>query len=168
MNVKNRKYYRMENRVKFYNQKMIEQAGCCALCGIKTRLVIDHDHKTGLMRGLLCYKHNTALGFFNENITLMENAITYLKYFGAKFEEKYISTYTAELQRGSGIAAQVEELLDDISFTSDRARARVLAQQHNLNANTAQTKIHRARKRREFLSLCEEYKVITDTPAGIT
>lgn len=34
----------------------------CGMCGVKTRLVIDHDHGSGLVRGLLCSGCNTCEG----------------------------------------------------------------------------------------------------------
>ena len=43
---------------------LAEQGGVCAICGNppKTRgLSIDHDHKTGAVRGLLCFRCNRAL-----------------------------------------------------------------------------------------------------------
>lgn len=44
---------------------MIEewQAGSCAICSSQSRLVTDHDHSTGLVRGLLCHRCNTAEAF---------------------------------------------------------------------------------------------------------
>lgn len=41
-------------------------------------LAIDHCHKTGKVRGVLCQKCNTALGGFKDSIELLENAIRYL------------------------------------------------------------------------------------------
>jgi len=43
------------------------QAGGCALCGARTgysgrRLAVDHDHDTGLVRGLLCTRCNLTVG----------------------------------------------------------------------------------------------------------
>src|SRR5271165_6035947 len=54
------------------------QNDCCAICkkspnklkqtkGCKTKLVIDHDHVTGKIRGLLCDNCNKAIGQFQEN-----------------------------------------------------------------------------------------------------
>lgn len=44
---------------------MIEewQAGRCGICSSKGRLVTDHDHSTGLIRGLLCYRCNITEAF---------------------------------------------------------------------------------------------------------
>lgn len=53
--------------------------GSCYICGGSHRLAIDHDHKTGRLRGLLCFEHNTALGKFNDSIEELEKAIIYLK-----------------------------------------------------------------------------------------
>jgi len=61
-----------------------EQKGCCVICGrhqteFKTRLAVDHNHKTGEVRGLLCRPCNAGIGLFNENLSRLENAINYLK-----------------------------------------------------------------------------------------
>lgn len=67
-----------------YNTLLKAQDGICAICG-KTpkengqRLGVDHDHRTGVVRGLLCSSCNTALGFFRDNPELLAKAITYLR-----------------------------------------------------------------------------------------
>jgi hypothetical protein len=58
------------------------QGGCCQICRTKPvgeSLRVDHDHSDGTIRGLLCHKCNTALGYFSEKIETLESAIEYLK-----------------------------------------------------------------------------------------
>ena len=70
-----------------YNQKLSNQDSRCAICnGIETHdkhkvLAVDHCHKTGQVRKLLCYKCNTGLGSFNDDTNLLQKAIEYLKLF---------------------------------------------------------------------------------------
>lgn len=41
--------------------------------------VLDHNHKTGNIRGILCNSCNKALGLFDDNIDFLEKAVGYLK-----------------------------------------------------------------------------------------
>lgn len=70
-----------------YARLYVEQSCVCAICGQpetkpnkagELRLLVDHDHKTGVVRGLLCAKCNTALGLFNDDVALLEQALRYL------------------------------------------------------------------------------------------
>lgn len=57
-----------------------EAGGVCKICPrepIKW-LVIDHDHVTGVVRGVLCERCNQGLGLFNDNVEWLQNAIKYL------------------------------------------------------------------------------------------
>jgi hypothetical protein len=57
-----------------------EQKGLCAFPSCKSKGVIpDHNHINGAPRGLLCRKHNIGLGFFNDNIKQLKEAIAYLQ-----------------------------------------------------------------------------------------
>lgn len=51
----------------------------CQSCGSTKRLCIDHDHKSGKVRGVICHKCNSAIGLFDDDIRLLQNAISYLK-----------------------------------------------------------------------------------------
>jgi hypothetical protein len=69
-----------------YVQLLAEQDGCCKICGSqepatkgKTEFCVDHDHKTGCIRGLLCTSCNRGLGFFRDDVELLQKAIAYLK-----------------------------------------------------------------------------------------
>lgn len=68
---------------------LVKQGGGCAICGsadsrqkgmhANGRLVIDHDHATGIVRGLLCAPCNLTLGHSNDNPERLEKAAQYLR-----------------------------------------------------------------------------------------
>ena len=72
-----------------YNEILVLQEGVCAICGnpehsldrrgFTKPLFVDHDHDTKKVRGLLCSKCNTALGYFEQDITRIQIAIQYLE-----------------------------------------------------------------------------------------
>jgi|SRR5882672_1384279 len=53
--------------------------GKCMICSRQVRLVVDHDHLTHLVRGMLCYKCNAGLGNFSDNLELLKFAVQYLE-----------------------------------------------------------------------------------------
>ncbi len=60
------------------------QDGRCAICCCSPRtraLAVDHDHRTGLVRGLLCSKCNhDLLGAAHDSVLILQRAAEYLKY----------------------------------------------------------------------------------------
>lgn len=72
-----------------YDEMASRQSGLCAICnkpetakirgnGKRKRLSIDHDHKTGVVRKLLCGKCNTLLGMVNDDPRVLIEALRYL------------------------------------------------------------------------------------------
>lgn len=87
-----RKEYRENLRLKStygisskdYNRMFEEQKGCCYTCHthqsqLKVALAVDHNHKTGEVRKLLCHKCNLALGYAQEDVNILQSLIDYLK-----------------------------------------------------------------------------------------
>ena len=65
-----------------FEERQVKQGGGCAICGgqsPKGRLAVDHDHRSGQIRGLLCVRCNTGLGSFMDNPHLLQQAIHYLE-----------------------------------------------------------------------------------------
>ena len=50
----------------------------CVICGMEAKLVVDHDHVTGKIRGMLCNHCNRGLGHFRDDPALLEFAAQYL------------------------------------------------------------------------------------------
>ena len=66
--------------VEEYDEMLESQGGGCYICGIGPvgrALDIDHDHRTGKVRGLLCSNHNRALGLLGDDPDLLLAAHTY-------------------------------------------------------------------------------------------
>jgi hypothetical protein len=66
-----------------YNDMLKKQKNKCLICHNEFKPMknthVDHNHTTGKVRGLLCTKCNSALGYFNDDINILKEAIKYLK-----------------------------------------------------------------------------------------
>lgn len=69
-------------------QMIAAQDHKCLICAktfavepVNTKLsaVIDHDHDTGIVRGVICRLCNSGLGHFGDNATILRNAVDYLE-----------------------------------------------------------------------------------------
>jgi hypothetical protein len=72
-----------------YYEILRRQGGGCAICGTKTltkkykgtpaRHPVDHDHKTGIVRGILCDRCNRGLGLLGDSVEILRSALEYLE-----------------------------------------------------------------------------------------
>lgn len=63
-----------------YDNMVKDQNGKCYICGIDYKsLCVDHDHKTGKVRKLLCDPCNITLGTVKEKVSTLEKMIDYIK-----------------------------------------------------------------------------------------
>lgn len=72
--------------IKDYEDMLIKQEGKCAICGelpVKRRHAVDHDHNTGKVRGLLCWRCNRTIGALNDDPVLIRKAAEYLEQHSA-------------------------------------------------------------------------------------
>jgi hypothetical protein len=73
-----RRTYALSERM--FQSLLRKQDGRCAICGvIMKQPQVDHDHETGLLRGLLCGLCNKGLGCFLDSQGLLQRAIDYLE-----------------------------------------------------------------------------------------
>ena len=84
------KYTRTSRHRRFYGLEpgdfeamFTRQGAACALCKTDTPggrgWHVDHNHSTGIVRGILCHACNTGIGLLKEDILLLARAIEYLK-----------------------------------------------------------------------------------------
>lgn len=86
-------YYRYGIRLADYDRMLEQQGGVCAICGEPEEkkqarkiggektvdsLQVDHDHETGRIRGLICWKCNVGIVKALENRDLAKRAAIYL------------------------------------------------------------------------------------------
>lgn len=70
-----------------YRTTLANQGGVCKICGRTDaggtlrpqQFLVDHNHRTGKVRGLLCHSCNTGLACFREDRSILESAVLYLR-----------------------------------------------------------------------------------------
>lgn len=83
--VRRRREYKFKIRygltIRQYEELESLQQGKCAICRRKVthQLHVDHNHKTGKVRGLLCWNCNGALGQVHDSIIILDSMIDYIK-----------------------------------------------------------------------------------------
>jgi hypothetical protein len=68
-----------------YERMLAAQGGRCAICRTGSpgkrfkKFAVDHCHETGVIRGLLCHRCNVALGQFDDDTSVLLEAVRYLQ-----------------------------------------------------------------------------------------
>ena len=78
-----------------YRDMFSSQNGCCKICKrpqelFSKNLFVDHCHKTGQVRGLLCLKCNNFLGYACDSENILQEGINYLKEAKINFSNSLI------------------------------------------------------------------------------
>src|SRR4029079_10467296 len=61
-----------------FDELLASQGGGCAICGKPDVDHVDHNHRTGAVRGILCFRCNVALGQFDDDEERVMAAAAYL------------------------------------------------------------------------------------------
>ncbi len=87
-----------------YDEMLAAQGGGCCICGRPPRedvsLHVDHDHSTGEVRGILCFRCNNALADFQDDQQLLQKAAAYLDRQDHREEVELIRARALSLRAG--------------------------------------------------------------------
>ena len=73
------------DRIKWLKEKPSNEPFECPVCkkrtisGVTSKMVLEHDHRTGKPGGWICDSCNTGLGRFKDDVELLKSAIEFLK-----------------------------------------------------------------------------------------
>lgn len=73
--------YRYGISLSDYDEMFVGQGGLCAICkcaGSARGLFVDHCHRTGVVRGLLCSTCNMGVGLLKDDPEILRSAALYL------------------------------------------------------------------------------------------
>lgn len=86
---------RKQDRVTYYVRKygmdknkalalVQDRTGLCEICNSEVELVVDHNHTTGQVRGMICSHCNSALGYSRESPLILQEIISYLEKYNGR------------------------------------------------------------------------------------
>ena len=88
-----------------FDALLAKQGGVCRICGRPDPEHVDHDHKTGRVRGILCFNCNGGLGQFADDVDRLESAAHYLSSAGVVPEHARELRAAAVVRAGRLVAA---------------------------------------------------------------
>ncbi len=101
-----------------FQRMLAKQGGVCAICGCHQRyqrLAVDHCHRSGVVRGLLCVNCNRGLGKFFDSPLRLIRAAEYLKNAkaeGTQTREGATSTRRPDIQASQTQGRQLRDVHD--------------------------------------------------------
>ena len=75
-------------REEYTNARREEQNGLCAICNEVKDLCSDHNHDSGLFRGLLCGTCNSMLGFAHDKVSVLIAGARYLRHWERRHKKE--------------------------------------------------------------------------------
>ncbi len=67
-----------------FDNMLLSQGGVCKICKLLSpNMVVDHDHATQAVRGILCAHCNSMIGFAKDSVANLKSAIDYLEPIGS-------------------------------------------------------------------------------------
>lgn len=117
-----------------YNAMFALQNGRCAICdteqkikdkhGNLRRFAVDHDHKTGKVRQLLCGPCNMSIGLVKENVKTLNKMIDYIK----RHEDTNVKTVTITLTLDElqAVAGLIDAGIKSVGLTGVKSAAAIL------------------------------------------
>jgi len=108
-----------------YDLMLEEQNNRCAICYCQfcklEKPHVDHNHKTGAVRALLCRHCNTAIGSLKENMSIVVNVLVFLqKHNGSELGNA--SIFELEKLINSSRSKNLEEELADLPIQFEKAK----------------------------------------------
>lgn len=73
------KYHKEPHGLTVGEAQALRAGKSCEICGSTEKLVVDHDHKTLVIRGILCHYCNVAIGFMKDDPDRLRKAASYLE-----------------------------------------------------------------------------------------
>jgi len=93
--------------LQFYTLLFNTQKGCCAICNrhesqLKLKLAVDHNHKTGIIRGLICHRCNIGLGIYENRQKEFNNYLRTAPQRMIKIYKELLDKQEKEIVNGRG------------------------------------------------------------------
>jgi hypothetical protein len=125
-----RTYYRYGLSADEYDSLFEQQGGLCKICrrppetrnGIERRLSVDHSHKSGRNRSLLCSRCNLVLGHCQDQPELLRRLMEYLLSNGERLESFIEDNPDTQAAREAEWLRSLSEL-ESIGVTADGTAA---------------------------------------------